>query len=297
MVHAFLILTHGNWELLLQQVLRLQNGKNRIFIHVDAKSKIDQLDINIQKIKEIKNVSFVEKRINVQWGSVGIIKATIALIEQATQFADVDYLHLLSGQCFLVKDHLFLDAFFYKNKGKQFINYFVSEDTLWHRRIKIFHFHEFYNPRSKAIKDILIKNVSTILRVVQKGLYKIGWKRSFPKNFPSKLFFGSAWWSIDKQCALYIVRFLQENKSVLDRFKFTQLPDECFVQTIVLNSEFANSVENNNVRYLKFFPEGSSFAAELNETDIGNLAPEDILIARKFSPNTLALADSLINKN
>jgi hypothetical protein len=110
-------------------------------------------------------------------------------------------------------------------------------------------------------------------------------------NFPENLYVGSAWWSLTFDCIQHIAQYVTENPEVYKRFKFTQLPDELFFQTIIMNSPFAKNVQNNNLRHLKFFPEGSSYAAEIDESDLPFLDAESVLIARKFSINTLHLIE------
>lgn len=282
MAQAFLLF-NNDIGLLQKQVELLSNGENRIVIHIDSKYSLDVTDPRYIQIANTPLVYFIKKRINVQWGSFRFIEVILAFFKIIYSFEDIRYVHLLSTQCFPVKSLEEIEKFFAQNQNKQFINYFEFTTGFWKKRIEMYHFHELFNPRSRKPKDRFIKSFSTFLRITQKVLWAVNIKRPFPKNFPEKIYGGSAWWSISIDCARYILDFSTENPALLKRFSYTQLPDECFIQTIVMNSPFAKYVENNNLRYVKFFPEGSSFAAELKEGDIEQIKNSNALFARKFS--------------
>lgn len=288
MAQAFLLF-NNDIGLLQKQVELLSNGKNRIVIHIDSKYALDVADPRYIQIANTPCVSFIENRINVQWGSYKFIEVILEFFKVIYSFEDISYVHLLSTQCFPVKSIEEIDRFFSFAQKKQFINNIEFTAPYLRKRFELYHFHELYNPRSKKFKDRMIKSVAAFLRIIQNGFRNINIKRPFPKNFPKTVFGGSAWWSISIDCAKYILDYANQNPDVLKRFSFTQLPDECFIQTIVMNSKFANDVENNNLRYIKFFPVGSSFAAELGEEDIDHIKSSNAFFARKFSLQSLSL--------
>lgn len=288
MAQAFLLF-NNDIGLLQKQVELLSNGKNRIVIHIDSKYVLDLADTRYIQIANTPFVYFIEKRINVQWGSFRFIEVILEFFKIIYSFENISYVHLLSTQCFPVKSLEEIENFFSPGQKKQFINNFEFINGFWKKRIELYHFHELYNPRSKKLKDQLIKSISTLFRITQKILWAVNIKRPFPKTFPEKIYGGSAWWSISLDCARYILDFSKENPDILKRFAYTQLPDESFIQTIVMNSPFSKEVENNNLRYLKFFPLGSSFAAELEEDDIEQIKKSNAFFARKFSLKSLTL--------
>jgi hypothetical protein len=294
MPQCYLIL-NNDINLLYEQIKRLDNEKNRFYIHIDKKYTIDSENEKYQTLSTNKNVFFSKERINVQWGSFRLIEAILILMRMAKIEIEINYIHLLSTQCLPTKSNDEIEFFFAKNKGKQFLSFFKPEniDIHWERRMKIYSFHEWFNPRSKSLSDIIKKNLVIIPRVLQKFLYSLGVERGFPKTFPKELYGGSGWWSISLEAMLYILDFIDKNQEVYNRFRFTQLPDEYFFQTLLLNSHFKEAIENNNLRYIRFSPPAYTNAQELGDCDIENLKNPSVLFARKFSFNNLYLLENL----
>lgn len=52
------------------------------------------------------------------------------------------------------------------------------------------------------------------------------------------IFFGSQWWCLNDP----MVKYLDEYPTYIRLFKHSLCPDECFFQTLVINSQYANSV-------------------------------------------------------
>jgi hypothetical protein len=96
-----------------------------------------------------------------------------------------------------------------------------------------------------------------------------------------RVYGASQWWTMSRKHAEYIVRFHDENPIVREFFRYTMLPDESYIQSILLNSEYKNEVINNNLRYIDFVG-GGSHPKILAMEDIGHFDRNDIFFARKF---------------
>ena len=63
-MHAYLILAHNNWDLLQILIRSIDDVRNEIFLHIDAK---------VQAIPEFKTeksqLHVLEKRVDVRWGT------------------------------------------------------------------------------------------------------------------------------------------------------------------------------------------------------------------------------------
>ena len=78
MRHAWLIITHNEFEVLQRLVSMLDHSRSDFFIHFDAKVK------TLPKISVEKGRLFVlENRVDVRWGSVSQIEAELVLLEAA----------------------------------------------------------------------------------------------------------------------------------------------------------------------------------------------------------------------
>ena len=55
--------------------------------------------------------------------------------------------------------------------------------------------------------------------------------------------FGSQWWCLNGTMAQWIIDYLNEHMEYEKFFEHSLCPDECFFQTLVMNSPFAGSVK------------------------------------------------------
>ena len=92
MRHAWLIITHNEFEVLQRLVSMLDHERSDFFIHFDAKVK------TLPKISVEKGRLFVlENRVDVRWGSVSQIEAELVLLEAAMKQGPYAHYHILSG--------------------------------------------------------------------------------------------------------------------------------------------------------------------------------------------------------
>lgn len=296
MNHGFLILTHFPPEKILRQVERMAAPNHRFFIHIDKKKALDETDPALQKLRNTPGVEIVTERVNVQWGSFRIVEATLALMRVAAKDHDLSYLHLLSGECLFVKSGRYLDDFFERNRGKEFLQYFPMPQTRhegWGpNRYDKYHLHEHFNPRSKARKDVLIRHLNSLLRKSQRALKVVGIYRKYPKHYPL-VYAGSAWWSLTRECCAYVLKFIDENPGFVRRFRHTQLPDEMFFHTIIMASPFAQNVESNNLRYIVFREGATTYAHAVTMEDADGLREANVIFARKFTDESTSLIQHL----
>lgn len=103
-------------------------------------------------------------------------------------------------------------------------------------------------------------------------------KRQSPNNL--KYYFGSSWWCLNRLVVEYIIDYLNENPNYEYFFKHSLCPDECFFQTLVMNSPFRKNVKPN-LHYIKWV-EGKNSPEILKEHDFKDIISSSKLIARKF---------------
>ncbi len=286
MKNGFLILTHFPPEKILGQVTRLSAENHYFFIHFDKKLIIDPEDPFYLKLLSANNVTILKTRVNVQWGSFNIVAATLLLIREALKNKELGYLHFISGECLPVKSKQYINDYFTRNNGKEFIHHFPmpeksTEHGVTYERINKYHLHDYYSPKSKKIKDVVIRIMNSIFRKTQKILKPAGLYRKYPSTFPV-LYAGSQWWSMSYQACSYIIDYCDQHPEFISRMQHTQIPDEFFIQTIILNSPFKDNVVNNNLRFFDFTNEISS-PRPIEMGDIPELSKPDVLFARKFT--------------
>ena len=120
MKFAYLLLVHGNFNLLKELIGTLDSVDNDIFIHLDLKAgTIDTTPF--EDIAKYSKVIFINKRVDVKWGHISIVEATFNLLEESLK-GNYDYYHLLSGVDFPIKSNSYIKYFFLRNNGKEFVN-------------------------------------------------------------------------------------------------------------------------------------------------------------------------------
>ena len=93
-------------------------------------------------------------------------------------------------------------------------------------------------------------------------------------------YFGSQWWCLNSKTAKWIRNYLNSQPKYIKLFSHSLCPDECFFQTLVMNSPYANSVKPY-LHYIKW-KKGKSSPEVLELDDYDTCIASGKLIARKF---------------
>lgn len=261
---AHLILTHSDPEHLQRMIKRLQHKKADFFIHVDLKTDINPF----LHLENIGQVYFVRPRVKVFWGGYSIVEATLNGIDCILQTNKrYDYINLLSGQDYPIKDVYEIHDFFKKNVGKVFAE-FQSIDNEWTEaipRIKKY----FLTDTPYFGSNFLAKVMSAILpaRKLPKGM--VGYGRS-------------QWFTMSVLHANHLVDYLLDYPEIQRFFKNTWGSDEFFFQTLIYNSDYKSDMVNDNLRYIDW-SEGKASPKTLTIADAERLTNSGKLFARKFN--------------
>lgn len=222
--HAYLILAHKNFSQLRKLVEMLDDERNDIYIHIDAKAG----EIKREKWEGATKKSclnFLEKRHRVNWGGVSIMRSELDLLESSTENGPYDYYHLLSGMDLPIKRQDTIHAFFDKNKGKEFINLWEFKKSTLTR----FRYFTLF-PEGEG------KFRTRILNHIFKGLQMAVGHRI---NRDIEFRFGSQWFSITDALARYTVKQRPWLEKV---FRHTSTCDEIFLPTLIWNSPFKDNL-------------------------------------------------------
>lgn len=222
--HAYLILAHKNFGQLRKLIQLLDDERNDIFVHVDAKAK----NFNPEEFKDTvkkSTLTFLPRRIAVNWGGVSIMRTELALLKAATQAGSYQYYHLLSGMDLPIKSQDEIHNFFDANQGKEFV-------SLWQfKKSTVTRFKYFtIFPEGEA------RFRTRIINHIFKGLQMaVGFRINKKVDFR----FGSQWFSITDAFARYVVDSEQWLEHV---FRHTSTCDEIFLQTLLCSSPFKQNI-------------------------------------------------------
>lgn len=285
-MHAYMIIAHNQFDLLEKLVKSLDDKRNDIYIHIDKKVKIFDFE-RIKNAVKYSSVYFTNTRYSIKWASFDMVKAEYALLEKVFENGKrYDYVHLLSGVDLPVKSNDYIHSFFDKNSGKEFVH-FTHKKLNSHEidRVKAYHFamgrRNYFN-RLITYFESKLANILKINRIKNLEVQK-----------------GSQWFSITGEFAEYI---LAQKDFVSKQFKHTFIPDEFFVQTLLINSKFKNNL------YMNEFDDNHEACVRLIDWKRGNpyvwrtedfeeIKNSPCIFARKFDLNTdKEIVEKIIDK-
>lgn len=266
MKHAYLIMAHNEWDMLNKLIQALDYPNNDIYLHIDKKADLKK--VNIYKTKYSK--AFLQKRMVINWGGHSQIKCVLIMLQKARK-KEYDYYHLLSGVDIPLKRQSEIHDFFEKNKGKNFLEFDKKIDYS-KTRLREYHWFQELIGRNKGIVPEIFYRVEKMSIFVQK---KLGVNRL--KNAEWEIFKGEHWFSITKELVDEIIK----NKSKIRKtFYYAICADEMYIQTVAMNSYLAESVVEDNLRFIDW-NRGTPYIFRSNDYD--ELCSSSKLFARKFS--------------
>lgn len=100
-----------------------------------------------------------------------------------------------------------------------------------------------------------------------------------------RIYKGLVYISMPKAAAAYVVEYVSRHEEFWEDLYKCQVPEEFFFQTLFMNhSEWADRVENRELRYMDWSKGDGSSPAYLTEDDYDSVMASGCLFARKFHP-------------
>lgn len=254
---AVLIHAHKNAAQVEMLVNTLQHPEIKIFIHIDKKSRL---------VIKNSNITVISYPLSVEWGSFSQVKALLHSLQQIkTSGVEYDFIHFISGQDFPIKPVSSFVSFLAVNKQKSFVQY-KKIDTEW-PEAKV-RYQRFYFTQSKLLNSIA-RPISKLMSIIYK------------RKPPLEMFGGSQWTTLSNEAVDIILENGSNQTPLFNFFKYCDVSDEMFVQTILLNSPLKNSCINNNLRFIKWSAASNS-PDVLTVRDFEAIKNTPAFFARKF---------------
>lgn len=279
-MHGYMIIAHNQFELLEKLILALDDKRNDIFVHIDAKVKDFDFE-HFSSLCKYSRVVFTPERINVTWGDFSQTLTEITLLKTVMQHENKDkpykYLHLISGVDLPIKSNDYIHNFFCENEGKEFIHYTDNEvSQLSLNRLQYYHF---FRGKRNTFTKILSQAVLRIEKIF--GVNRL-------KGKGIKVQKGCNWFSITGDFAHYVVDSLDKYKDI---FKYSYCCDEVFIQTIFVNSPFVDNLympdcNNNHEACMRLidWERGNPYVFKCEDFELIKNSP--CIFARKFDVKT-----------
>lgn len=277
--HAYMIIAHNQFELLEKLILALDDARNDIYVHIDA--KVNDFDFEYFKaLPRHSRLCFTEERVTITWGDFSQVLCEMVLLQSAAAGENPEnpytYYHLISGVDLPIKSNDERYEFFESNAGKEFIHYTSNEvQPTSTARIRYYHF---FRKKRNLFNKILAQIALRIQAFI--GVDRL-------KGTDIRVQKGCNWFSITGELARYIVSRQEEYKSI---FSYSYCCDEIFIQTIVESSAFRNNLfmpDCNNDHFacarLIDWERGNPYVWRSADFDLLKASP--CMFARKFDLN------------
>jgi Core-2/I-Branching enzyme. len=294
----YIILAHKGPKQLARLLERLGNHQTWFYIHIDKEVNITPFR---HELKTYRNVFFLtgEQRMAAVWADFGMVQATINGMRQIIADKRKGYCVLMSGQDYPIKSTAFIDAFFTRHYGINFVQacpilptehveqgpgrIHLYKVNLSNRRDDLLVFPSvfdkaFYKPMNFESFVYLAKrkSITGCLQVLQKTLRK--------RKFPSYLqpYKGSQWWALPIETVQFIDAFINEHPDYIDYHLYTFAPDEIFFHSIIY-SMLDKSRIREELTYVEWQADKST-PLLLKENHFGDVMTKgrEKLFARKF---------------
>lgn len=289
--HAYLIIAHNEFEILKLLVAALDDYRNDIYIHFDAKVKVLPV-LNCEK----SSLYILPSRVDVRWGDYSQIETEMQLFEYAhimqEKTGDIYlYYHLISGVDIPLKSQDYIHNFFNTHQGKEFLGYFQGDLQLELRK-KVQMYHLFPKNFSKEIKWTYRSIARAIFCRAQLCL---GIKR----NKDISCVRGTNWVSVTNDFVEFI---LSKKKEIKSRFHHTFCADEVYKHTLCWNSKFKDRIYNPTNEALGCMREinwvitdSESFLPSFTMNDYEILKNSPMLFARKFDTANIDVVKKILS--
>lgn len=286
MRHAFLIIAHGDYDILEMEISLLDHERSDIYILFDKKSPVPSLPRPGKKAKG--RIFFLKDRIDIRWGDSSQIKAEMMLFSAAHRNGPYAYYHLLSGADLPIKPIGTILSFFDSRQGKEFVDFTSADSHDYLPRVMGWHFNTWQhrNPdyrwtRADRWRNRLEKKADRYLRRRREDFRK-----------------GTNWVSITEDFCTYL---LKHRRHISRRYRYTLASDEIFLHTLLWQSPFKDRI---------YSPDSNSSGC-MREIDwtrgnphVWGSSPEDLeillssgnMFARKFSSRYMETAKEIYSR-
>lgn len=283
--HAYLILAHGEFELLRLLVEALDDSRNDIYIHIDAK---------VAELPELRTehagLFVMTERYDVRWGDVSVVEAEFALFRTAYEAdSSYSYYHLLSGVDLPLKSQDYIHNFCSRHHGTEFIGFYRGADKNddIDRKVRLYHLF------AKDFRGAGIVHLGKrILRALCIRLQLLlGYNRYPQKSFDK----GTQWLSITET----LVRaLLSQEQKLINQYKNTFCSDEIVIHSFVADSPFADKVydkEHEGRSSMRHIGWQDGELRDFEEKDLEELRRSEAFFARKFNSRNMAFVKRVLD--
>ncbi len=278
---AFALIAHQHPKT-VERLVRLVIADGHVaVVHYDARAPEVGFKALVDAFAGNESVRVV-REFHVAWGQWSIVAATLRCLDEIDAAGwNPDYVHLLSGADYPIRQIREFAAFLERNNGKQFLECVPSNERRWVRggmQQERYHYRFHFNWRDQRTLFDLSLNIQKLL----------GLKRKFVRGIEPHM--GSQWWTLTWDLLKQIMALARE-PDILAFFTTTLIPDELFFQTMTAHLADYRTITGRNLTLYQFTDYGVPVVYYTDHIDY--LLRQPFFFARKMSPHSPELPDGL----
>lgn len=258
---AHLVLAHKNPKQLERFLKAMEHPAFDFYIHIDKKTDA----LPFAYLFNDQNIFAVQRRAKIYWAGYGTIQATINGFKQILP-KQYDYINVISAQDFPIKPAEYIYQYIQERQSQEFITCQSVNDEWPEAAMRVNQYH-------------LINWQIPGRHKLEKFINKILPKRKYP--LPQKIVGRANWFTITKEAARYLLKFIEQHPEIARFFKYSWGADELIFSTILYNSNFKDRIVDNLV-YVDWSGIKTGHPKVLTGADMEQLKASNKLFARKF---------------
>lgn len=260
-------MSHGNFKILKCLLELIDDFRNDIFIHIDA--KVQKFNFSLyESYCKVSRIFFIKNRVDVKWGGYEQVQVELNLFEEATSKRQYSYYHLISGVDLPLKTQNEIHDFFIA-ENKEFLFYRDVYSKWDYQRLSRYHLPRSWNSKFVSYFNI----IQDRLEINRFRKYGLQFRR------------GYNWCSLTDDA----VRYILGKKGLIKRFCHASVcADECYKQIILFNSQFRDrlfindSGESSDLRAVDWVRRNGDSPHIYTSEDYEILIQSEKMFARKF---------------
>jgi hypothetical protein len=238
-VICYLVLAHAKPNCFRRLVAEIDDGVNRVAVHVDARS-----DLNIFRPCGSEHVYWVDQRVAANHHGWGIVEGTIRALRLGFTIApDASHFVLLSGDSYPLRSQDYIRRYLCADPDAIYINLLpLPAPEVLKTLTRLTRYYINHDPRAHPLKVLPVKVAHRLLPP----------RRSYStvmRDLPAVC--GSQWWALSASAAKFVLMEIDRRREFVDFCRHSRTPDEHFFQIILGNSEFA-ARRHPNIMYTDF---------------------------------------------
>lgn len=263
---AYVISAYRLPSQLVRLVDLLDEPTTSIVISVDRRSDAATFEAMWQPLAGRRNIHFLPRHTS-PYRSFGHVRSTLRGIDHLISSGiDFDYLSVLTGQDLPLVSNAAIRARLGEANGDGFVQHFPLPDERWSGG-GLNRFSSIFVHTHRATRSISRRRF--------KGLMSPG------LPFDVTPFGGSGYWTLPVDLVSYVHDFVRARPEWVRFFATTDMADETFFHTILMNSPHAKRIRDDDLRLIDW-SDRTELPKIWRSADFDVLAASDDLFARKF---------------